>query len=151
MTVVTDPYSVLAGAIEQVILNEFGDDSPQVTIKHDRLHESLGFNGRDYVGISPVRESSERITTNITALVQFYGAYSLEIDPEQEVDPRIISNKVERFRRAIQKARIIADELVWYMDVTSIEYPNDATGNKSRFEATVVTQGENTGLIETTL
>lgn len=151
MTIVTDPYSVLAGALEQVILNEFEDDSPKITVVHDRIHESLGYNGRGYVGISPVRENSERITTNITALVQFYDAYSLEIDPEQHVDPRNISNKAERFRRAVQKARIIADELVWYMDVTYIEYPNDATGNKSRFEATVITQGENTGLIETSL
>ena len=38
---------------------------------------------------------------------------------------------------------------LWYMTVTSVDYPKDPTGNKSRFEATVRAYGQNTALTET--
>lgn len=147
---ITDPYSIMANALEQILTNEFGSDSPAPIIQHDRIHESLGFDRRDYIGISPEREPAIGLETRIEALIQYYGGYSTEVDPLQIVDPRIITNKAERLRRAIQAAQVVANDQLWYLDVVAVDYPNDATGNKSRFEMRVLGRGNNSAIVETT-
>lgn len=147
---ITDPYSILAAALEQIITAEFGTDSPAPIVRHDRLHDSLGFTKRDYIGISPEREPAVGLETRIEALIQYYGSYDLEIDPEQIVDPRIITNKAERLRRRIQSSQFTATEQVWFMDVVAVDYPNDATGNKTKFEMRVLGHGNNSSIVETT-
>lgn len=149
MTTVTDTYTIFAEVIEQALNAEFGSDSPAPIIRHDRIHESLGASGRTFVGISPEVDNTQNLQLGIDILVQFYDPYSLEINPEQIVDPRKITNKAERLRRAIQSRRIVANSQAWYMDVVRVTYPNDATGNKSRFEMVIFGRGNNTGLIET--
>ena len=148
-TTVTDPYTVLADAIEDVVMAEF-DDEAFLVFKHDALHESLGTDGKTYVGVSPEDEQTFNIELQIAVRLQFYMPYIADVDPFQEVDPRIITNKAERLRQALGRARIVATGDVWYFDVDRTTYPKDATGNKSRFEMSIVGRGNNSGLVETT-
>jgi hypothetical protein len=149
MTVVTDPYTLLANALEVVIQTEFSDIQ-YLIIRHDRLHASLGTDGRTYVGIYPEVEETRGIELVGQCTIQFFDPYKADIDPQQQVDPRIIANKAERLRRALASARITGDAGVWYFDVVMTRYTTDATGNKSRFEMTVQSRGNNSALIETT-
>lgn len=147
-TTVTDPYSILAGAIEQVVAFEF-DDEQYLTFRHDRLHASVGTDGRTYVGVFPTAEDTARLELGLSVTIQFYGAYQADVDPFQQVDPRVITNKAERLRQALAKARITGMQQVWYFDVVATRYPPDATGNMTRFEMVVTSRGNNSALLET--
>jgi hypothetical protein len=123
---------------------------------HDELHESLGWAGT-VIGIAPDERGD--IVNNANALVQetwvvvrFQGAYNLKVDPSQSVDPRIVANYAERFRRAIQTANVpsYGTAQTWFYDIRDIRYPRDPTGNKTRFFATLRAFGNNSGLVETT-
>lgn len=148
-TTVTDPYSILAEAIEVVVNNEFSDIA-YIQVVHDRLHESVGHDGKTWVGISPVNERTRGIDMYQTVLVQFYMPFVPDVDPWQHIDPRNATNKAERLRRALASARVVGQPGVWFFDVDDVAYPNDATGNKTRFEMTVVGRGQNSALVETT-
>lgn len=147
-TEVTDTYTLLADAIETAVLIEF-DDETYLEFRHDHLHESLGYDQRLYVGLYPNEDSSFNIELQQEVTLQFYDAYNLEIEPQQYVDPRVITNKAERMRQALQNIRTVGESELWYFDVTRTRYPDDPTGNKSRFEMTIVARGNNTGLVET--
>lgn len=148
MTVVTDPYSIMAQVLQDAILAEFSDE-PYLDLRHDRIHESLGEDGRTYVGLSPEAEPAADLDLRQEILVQFYGGYSAEVNPHQMVDPRGVTNKAERMRRALQAVTNVATPEVWYFNVVNTRYPNDPTGNKTRFEMLVIGHGSNTGLVET--
>lgn len=149
--IVTDPYTQMANVIETAILTEF-DDMPYIRVVHDRIHESLGVDGVTHVGISPEDEPSGGIDLTITCLIQFYGPFIAEVDPDQQVDPREITNKAERLRQALAEVRTVGTPQVWFFDVDRTRYPSDATGNKTRFEMTVTGRGQNSAyqLTETT-
>lgn len=147
---ITDPYSVIATALEQVIAMEFTDET-YLEFKYDRIHESLGFDKRTHVAVSPEGELTGGVDLTVEVLLQWYGPYSPDVDPNQQVDPRVITQKAERLRRAISTVRVSAgNDHVWYFDVVRTSYPIDPTGNKSRFEMTIVGRGQNSGLVETT-
>lgn len=148
-TIVTDAYTHIANALEQVIAAEF-DNEPHLVIHHDRIHESLGSDGHLHVGISPTQEdpgASGVLTTE--AIIQFYGPFKPDVDPFQSADPRLITNKAERLRRALEHVRIQGTQQVWFLTVGRTTYPEDATGNKTRFELEVSGTGNNSGLVET--
>lgn len=147
-TQVTDAFSELALIIENVVLDEF-DDETYLIFNRDRIHESVGSDGRLYVAISPEIDRDEDIELLMEVTIQFYDAYSLEIDPMQTVDPAVITNKAERLRRALAAVRTTGTSHLWFFDVINTRYPNDPTGNKSRFEMTLRARGNNSGLIET--
>lgn len=147
--IVTDPYSEIAGIIETAIRAEFDDLLPYLAVEHDRIHESLGTDGRTYVGISPEDEFPSNIELGIEVLIQFYGPWNADVNPHQTVDPRAITNKAERLRQALQEVRTVGTPGVWFFDIGRTTYPNDPTGNKTRFELTVTGTGNNTGLVET--
>lgn len=129
-------------------MDEF-DDETYMIFNRDRLHESVGGDGRLYVAISPEIDRDDRVELTMEMTLQFYDAYSLEIDPTQTVDPSLITNKAERMRRALAAVRTTGSEHLWFFDVINTRYPNDPTGNKSRFEMTIRARGNNSGLIET--
>lgn len=145
------PYHVAATAIKSIIDGEFTDR--QVTAVHDKLHESLGTK-RCEVGISPLREAPQpgnEVVGHIFIFVQWYDLWEKEIDPEQRVNPFNVTEMADRFRRAVERysATNPGTTEVWYFKVTNIEYPDDPTGNKTRFEATIQAYGQNTGLMQT--
>lgn len=145
------PYHVAATALKTIIDTEFA--SRGISALHDKLHESLGHR-RAEVGISPTREAPQpnnEVVGHIFILVQWYDLWDQEINPEQQVNPFPITEMADRFRRAVERhdATTPGSSEVWYFRVTEVTYPDDPTGNKTRFEATVQAFGNNTGLIET--
>lgn len=145
------PYHVAATALKSIIDAEFTDRS--LTAIHDKLHESLGYR-RAEVGVSPVREApmpGNEVVGLMYILVQWYDLWDKEINNEQQVNPFPITEMADRFRRAVERysATTPGSTEVWYFKVTEINYPDDPTGNKTRFEATVQAYGQNTGLMET--
>lgn len=147
---VTDPYTLVANEIERILLEEYAVEGFRVV--HDNLHPAVGAEGTR-IGISPESEvprTTNMIVNDIRLTVKFHGRFNGEVDPNQRVDPRKVTNLAERFRRAIKRANQIGNQHVWYFNLTSLQYPDDPTGNKTRFHATIVAEGQNSGLVETT-
>ena len=144
------PYQNVAEALELVINAEFTPEG--IIAQHDNLHGALG-QTRPWVGIAPSYEQPNgrnMLALEIWLEVKYYDLWKQEIDPQASVDPRVISAKAERLRRACQNANAtFGDNQVWYFDVMRVEYPNDPTGNKSRFVATIKAWGANSALVET--
>lgn len=143
------PYHVAATGIKSILENEF----PGIDARHDKLHESLGYNGL-VVGISPLRTlptPSREIQQELYIFVQWYDKWDKEVNNEQAVDPFAITEMAHRFHVAIErdiKAMTDIGPEIWYYKVTGTEFPDDPTGNKSRFEATVLAYGDNLALTE---
>jgi len=142
-------YETLATALKAIIDTEFAVEG--FVAIHDRLHESVGHN-RTAIGISPENWrpwTNDRNTKFTYLLVQFYHRYDLEIDPEQVVNPIVVTNYCERLERAIQttQASTPGTSEVWYFDVDSVDFPQDPTGNKSRFHMIVLGRGNNAALV----
>lgn len=146
-----DPYQVVATGLKTIIDDEFEPEG--VVAIHDNIHESLGVD-RITVGIAPVRETPRTGSTLIQETwveVRFYDLWEKRVDPAQTVNPFRITAFAHRFRQAIQNQRASYEGSpeIWYFDVTNIEYPNDPTGNKTRFVATIRAYGDNAALLET--
>lgn len=142
-------YETLATALKAIIDTEFVQEG--FVAVHDRIHESVG-SERTSIGISPERWIPTPQNRNVKltyVLVQFYNRYQLDIDPEQVVDPLVITNYAERLERAIQtqQASTPGTGEMWYFDVDSVDFPQDPTGNKSRFHMVVLGRGDNAALI----
>lgn len=147
----TDPYGQLALILKTVLDTEFAD--LEIDAQHDNLHESLGI-GKRAVGIAPMRDvpvDRNAVAQHTYAEVKFFDRWDPKIDPGQKVDPREITQKAERFRDALRRTRATDPGTgeVWFFEILSVEYPNDPTGNKTRFSARVRAWGNNGGLIET--
>lgn len=142
-------YSVVAAAVKGVIDAEFAAEG--ITAIHDRVHASNGWK-RPIVGISPESQtprSGNEFLLDTRVLIQFYNTWDKEIDPEQVVDPRTITDYAHRLMQAIesQQASYAGSSQVWYFKVENVQYPNDATGNKTRFHMTICAYGDNTALL----
>lgn len=145
---VTAPETTARLALINVIQTEFATEG--FVVKGDHLHESLGMKGT-VIGVSPNRSrpnNSRYIELETTILVQFYGKWDKNVNPEQSVDPTKIETYAERFRRALRTGDPNGNS-VWFFNLSDVNYPADPTGNKTRFEATVVAVGSNPALIET--
>lgn len=146
------PYEQVATAIQAKLETEFAPES--ISVVHDKLHPSLGLK-KALIGISPEGEpvnESNMVSRQINITVQFYNWWEKDVDPNQSVNPFTITAYAERFKRSMQEAsaEFPGTSDVWFFNVMEINYPDDPTGNKTRFEAKVVATGNNTGLIETT-
>lgn len=151
MPAVASPYEAVATALKAIIDAEFAAEN--IVAIHDNLHEALG-QKRVAVGIAPIEDlvmGSNNVVQETWAEVRFYDLWDAKVDPAQQVDPLKITAYAERFRDACRRASASTPGTgqVWYFDVRRIQYPNDPTGNKSRFVATVRAYGNNSGLVET--
>jgi hypothetical protein len=114
-------------------------------VRSDKLHGSLGFQGT-VLGVSPVRFAPWSKDYNVNQyefLVQFYHAYTKEVNPNQVVDPAVIEGYANRFREGIKEGTDPKTGHLWYFTLLRINYPDDPTGNKSRYEAFVTGWGNN--------
>lgn len=146
------PYEAVATAIKAAIDAEFAPE--HITAIHDNIHESLG-QDRVAVGIAPMEDmvqTGNGVVQETWAEVRFYTIWDPKIDPTTVVNPFKITAYAERFRNALRtlSATTPGTGQVWYFDVRRVTYPNDPTGNKTRFVATVRAFGNNSGLVETT-
>lgn len=147
------PYAIAATALKTIIDTEF--EAERIVAVHDRVHDSLGHDGI-YVGIAPVREAptaNNRAVQETWIEIRFFDLWDKMIDPEQEVDPFPIAGRAERLRRAIKSAVtegiVTTSGEMWFMHVDRVDYPDDPTGNKSRFVMIVRAWGNNSALVET--
>lgn len=149
-TPVTSPLTEARAAIKAIMEAEFAAEA--FPVRDDHIHESLGHEGT-VIGISPIRSilfPGDANTRQHEVKVQFYGRWKKEIDAETRVDPVTVETYAERFLRAIQSTDVVGSQRVWYFMVTELTFPHDPTGNKTRFEATVVSYGDNSSILETT-
>lgn len=140
------PETITRAAIKGLLETTF----PGVPIRDDKLHGSLGAQGA-VIGTSPIRArpwNRDAAVQDTEVLVQFYNKYTLKVDPTQAVDPAIVEDLADKFRLAL-KGGYKGSGAVWYFMLVDITYPDDPTGNKTRFEARVVAKGNNDSLIET--
>lgn len=119
----------------------------------DNLHESLGRTRVD-VGVAPVEDVvniRDSLVQETWVEVKFYHLWTQEISPETQVNPFQITAYAERFRDALRRSFATDPHTgqVWYFDLRRVQYPNDPTGNKTRFVATIRAFGNNSGLVET--
>lgn len=147
---VTSPMTTARNALLARMHDEFGGDG--FTVVADKLHKSLGRDGTTRIGVSPIQEtplSSNRLVVGYAMLVQFYGKWTDKIDPALSIDPTAVETYSERFKRSL-KGHDPNTDTVWYFLLTDLTYPDDPTGNITRFEAKVTATGSNSSLIETT-
>lgn len=138
------PETTARNRIINILETEFAADG--LKVRSDKLNGSLGDTGH-VAGVSPNVAASQRnneLVLQQEILVQVFHRYRADIDPEQKVDPSIIEAWADRFRRACKTQSAIADPDCWFFNVSRIEYPDDPTGNKTRFNAYVTVYGNNT-------
>lgn len=76
--------------------------------------------------------------------VQFYLGYDAQPDENISRDATVVSEYADRFRAAFAGPGCRVDDGdAWYLRFTGVDYPPDPTGNKTRFEATIVGVGPN--------
>lgn len=118
----------------------------------DRISDSLGHKGTK-IGVTVERlnpSPGRYIVQEIELSVRFYGYYEKKVDPTQRVDPTRVEGYAYRFQQAVENDDAAGTDKVWYYNVAGIEFPDDPTGNKTRFVARVIAYGNNPALIETT-
>lgn len=148
----TSAYLTVATALQQIIATEFAPEG--FTAIRDNLHESLGRYRTD-IGIAPVddfpRDSNELVKETVVE-VRFYDLWTQEISPDTVVDPARITGFARRLEDAVRVANATDPGTgeVWYFAIRRTTFPNDPTGNKTRFHMTIRSFGNNAGLIETT-
>lgn len=145
------PYQTVAAAIKAAFDAEFAPEG--FVMAYDNLHESLGRTRVD-VGIAPIEDypsGNNSLVQETLVEVKFYDLWKQEISPETVVDPARIASFADRFRQALRRSQVTdpGTGMVWFFDVRRIRYPNDPTGNKSRFVAEVRAFGNNSNLVET--
>lgn len=150
-TLASSPFEAVATAVKAVFDSEFAAEG--YTMVFDKLHESLGMQ-RVEVGIAPTEDvvnERNNIVQETWVEVRFYDLWKREIDPKTQVNPVRITAFAERLRDALRRARATdpGTNQVWYFDVRRVTYPDDPTGNKSRFHMTIRAYGHNSGLVET--
>lgn len=148
-TTAPDPYEIISNALEAIITDEFEEE--RFPVVHDRLHESVGHSGTR-IGISIEDQTPQlgnQLVLDTDVLIQFYGKWDKEIDPNQKVDPRKVSMYAHRLRTALSSRGVQASDAIWFFNIMSTSYPSDPTGNKTRFELLVRAKGDNSGLRET--
>jgi hypothetical protein len=148
MTVVA-PETIAREALIEALRMEFAAE--QFPVMDDKLHASLG-EARTVLGVFPERSvsnSNDKYMTQFELVVQFYGKYNLEVNREETVSPSTIESFAERFRQSIREGVDPRTGQVWYFDLQRINYPDDPTGNKTRFEAFITARGNNSALLET--
>lgn len=143
-------YTELADALKVIIDAEFAPEG--YTAAHDNLHPAVGLEGTR-IGLAPEEESpatANMLQQNTTVTVKFYRRWDADVDPTKKIDPRVIAVFAERLRKALRTANTASTGQVWFFNLVRVTYPNDPTGNKTRFEATIVAYGNNQALVETT-
>lgn len=145
----TAAITIMRQAIMGAITAEFAADG--IAVHSDKLHDSLGDEG-PVAGVYPDREApgTAGIDSDMVIMVQVFRTYVRDIDPRQQVDPAEIEEWAWRLQRRFRDESTVNDPKAWWWNVRDIDYPDDPTGNKSRFVMTLVGYGPNATIVETT-
>lgn len=116
-------------------------------VRDDKLNQSLGFDGT-IAAVSPIRMipwSKDYQVNQYEILYQQYNDYNLEADPKQVVSPVKIEEYADRFRKGMEvkgSEKVAPTANVWFFTIVRLNYVDDPTGNKTRFEAYLTAWGE---------
>lgn len=151
----TDFRTELMDLIETAFAVDPGDPPLFEKIHDGRLPRLMGADG-NYCGVSPESQTptlNQGLDQQTQVLVQFYMKYekTKPIDPTLVLSPKPAEEVVERFQRAVQDA--IGSNSTgarWFYNVSSIDYPPDPVGQRTRAEVRVTAHGNNPALLETT-
>lgn len=139
----TSPMTQVRNRVKTVVDATFAPEG--IVAQHDKLDPSLG-QGVAVAAVYP-NDASEwagdanTLETEVT--VQVFNAYDPQINEFQQVDPTIIEAFAERLAEALRTQSGINDPYCWYFRVIRTTFPDDPTGNKSRFEMQVRAYGQN--------
>ena len=152
MSITSSPYTLVLAEIKDIIETEFAVE--QFTVDADNLHESKGMDRVD-IGFAPSDAtpwSSDINTDEHHFELRFYDIWPQNQgpSPDIQVDPTLITLYAERFKDAVRRHNRVGTSSVWFLKVDKITYPNDPTGNKTRFHEQVTAVGNNTTYLETT-
>lgn len=139
----------LRAAIKATVEAEFAAEG--LTVLDDKLHESMGTD-KAVAGVYPEAErphSSGVVGIYVVGL-QVFQRWDPQVDPEQKVDPALIEDWAWRLQRRMNPESNVNGENISYYVVSEVLYPDDATGNKTRFVATLTGYGHNPSMMETT-
>lgn len=139
---VTSPEQEASNALKTLLGTVYATE--KIPVVADKLHGSLGEKGA-IIGLSPSISkpwSRNQMVLETEILVQFYGKWIKKVDPTQRVDPTTITAFAQRFREGLRTADVKSPGS-WYFSLVRITYPDDPTGNKTRFEAVVLSRGSN--------
>ena len=118
-----------------------GDDKFGRSMGKDEAHDQA------FISVTPdfARERPlKALILDVQVTVQFYLGYDAVPDETISRDSSIIEGYADRLRLAFEGAGSRVDTGdAWYLRLTGIEYYDDPTGNKTRFEATIVGEGVN--------
>lgn len=145
------PETLARQALIAMLAAEFAAE--QFPIRDDKLHGSIGQTGT-VLGVYPERsvpQGNDAYINQMMIGVQFYGKYDLKVDPEQSVSPATVETYADRFRTALRTRNPdVNTGAVWFFKLERIEFPDDPTGNRTRFEASLTAFGNNGALISET-
>lgn len=150
---ITAPETEARAKLSEILQEVFGSES--FPIKQGKLHGSYGADSETTIGIFPTTSTPGAPPTRNLLVqgseitVQLYGKWEKEVDPLKVVDPTVVEERAERFRRQL-KNHDVDSSGVWFFNLLRVRYPDDPTGQKTRFEADVMAFGNNSALIETT-
>lgn len=142
------PITEFRQRIAQVLRDEFTAEG--LSVLDDRLDESLGTDG-DIAAVYPEAEApGEGMVDQVFLIgVQVFMRYDLQVDPRQRVDPAKIEGWAHRFQRALRGNSSPGTQNAWWFNLARLDYPNDPTGNKTRFVAMLEGHGPSASLAET--
>lgn len=142
-------YALSAGALETIVNSTFAAEG--IVAIHDKPHPALGYDG-PVVGIFPSYDQPNtrtKVAEEAYVEIHYLDAWDKQVNPTQAVDPRIITEKAFRLKRAIKTANVHLGSNMWFFNVERTEYPDDPTGNKTRFFMVIRAWGNNPALAET--
>jgi hypothetical protein len=144
----TSPAENACNAVAALVDAEFSAEGWET--QHDKFGRSKGMEiAEDEAAIAVYPEAERERQGQVQVLdvdvtLQFHLGYAAEPDETIERDPRVVAEFADRLRRAFQGAASSGNTAdFWYMRLQSVTYPDDPTGNKTRFEAAVLVECEN--------
>lgn len=143
---ITELRETVIGIIE----DEFTDVNWVGGVRAGKLYRALGEKG-PYAGVSPIDANPRDQDMSVQrprVLVQLWGQFDKAVKLENIVDPTIVEGWAERLQTAIRSDYPITEKN-WYMNIRSIEYPDDPLGQKTRVTFTIDADGPNAALVET--
>jgi hypothetical protein len=139
----------LREAIGQTVETEFAAEG--LTVLSDKLHDSMGIE-TPLAGVFPEGERTTRegAVGLYLVSVQVFMRWDPQIDPAQIVPPELIEDWSWRLQRRMASESKLNLPNVSYYVVNDVIYPDDPTGNKTRFVMSLAGYGSNPALDETT-
>lgn len=131
------PATLVRGRVKEVVEAEFSGEG--YTVEDDKLPRAAGRDGVARLACYPEMERQSFRDANvldIAVVLQFYLPYTAEPDETIAYDPGLIEAVADRLRRAFKEQSDGTTEDFWFLHLTTVEYPDDPTGNRSRLEAT---------------